>query len=153
MEKNRPVLCTIGVVFEGLAFVLADVHFYAGPFPPQPAFEQVVAKKDAAQAALKGEEPSPSAKHSNFDAERITQIAVAVPGAIAIVFGAVGLLKGESLRGVTGAAVLGVLAIGFQFIPVALGAILFVILVAPPDRVLALSRWRKYTLTNFSKAS
>lgn len=134
MNHKLPLLCSIGVALGGIALLLATIHFYAGPFSPQQSLEEQVAQKavaikDATIAALKGEQAPVVEKKSEFDLDRITHIIVSVLGTLAVILAAAGMLKGEPLRGAVGAAGLGVLGIGFQFMTIALGAILFVILV------------------------
>ena len=112
------------------------VHFCAGPFSPQPQVEKTIAEKavairDATVAALKGEEFEEAAPRSRpMDLDRIASISGAVLGGLAIILGVVGFARRESLRVAGGAVVLGASAIAFQFLVVAIGAILLAILIA-----------------------
>ena len=125
-----------GVVFGIIALGMSLFHFWAGPItPPQPMEETIadhaVKIKKAVEAKLKGEEyKAPSSKSSRFDGDRIFDIATIAAGFLAIVLAVVSFIRHESMR-VSGSAVaLGGGAIAFQFFTVALGVIVFVILIA-----------------------
>ena len=125
----------IGIGIGAVALLLALVHFYAGPFSPQPMLEDTIAEKavairDATVAALKGEEREKVLVSANYNLDRVLQIAISVLGGLAVVFSVLGFAKKEPGRAAIGAFVLGSFAIGFQFLGVALGAIIFFILVA-----------------------
>ena len=65
MEPKKATTSFIGIGVGAVALLLALVHFWAGPFSPQPSLEQTVAEKavsirDATIAALKGETVPPS---------------------------------------------------------------------------------------------
>jgi len=110
------------------------VHFYAGPFSPQPTFEQSVAEsaasiRDATVAALRGEEAPPPQRRA-IDVDTIFSTGAAVLGGLAVILAVIGFAAKESSRVSLGAAALGVLAIAFQFAVVAIGAILFAIVLA-----------------------
>lgn len=123
-----------GIAIGAIALLLALVHFWAGPFSPQPTLEQTVAEKavaikEATIAALNGEEPV-KIKHESMDTDNILRLVTAVLGGLAIILGVFGYAKKEPLRAAGGAAILGGSAIAFQFAVVALGAIVVAILVA-----------------------
>jgi hypothetical protein len=125
----------MGIAFGAVALLLAIVHFWAGPFSPQPTLEQTVAEKavsikEATIAALKGEEPTAPAKQSKLDMDNMASLATAVLGGLALILGVVGYATKEPLRVAGGAAVLGGLAIAFQFAVLALGAIVLAVLIA-----------------------
>ena len=133
-EQNSNISFT-GIAVGALALILAMVHFWAGPFSPQPTLEQTVAEKavsikEATLAALKGEEPAPPVKREGMDADQIVSLATALLGGLAIILGVIGFTKKEPLRVAGGAAVLGGGAIAFQFAVLALGAIVLAILIA-----------------------
>jgi len=135
MDKQSSVFSFTGIGLGAIALLLAVVHFWAGPFSPQPTLEQTVAEKavsikKATIAALKGEEPSAPIKRSSMDADQIIALATAVLGGLAIILGVFGFAKKEPLRVAGGAAVLGGSAIAFQFAVLALGAIVLAILIA-----------------------
>ena len=124
-----------GIAVGAIALLLVLVHFWAGPFSPQPTLEQTVAEKavairDATVAALKGQETDQKGYRSEMDVDRALDIIGAVLGGTAIVLGVLGYAKKEPLRVAGGAAVLGTGAIAFQFAAIAVGAIIVAILVA-----------------------
>jgi len=125
----------IGIGIGAMALLIALVHFWAGPFSPQPSIEQVVADKvvaikKATIAALKGEETVLPEREGAMNADKVLSIATATLGGLAIILGVVGFAKKEPMRVAGGAAVLGGSAIAFQFAILALAAIVTAILVA-----------------------
>jgi len=133
--EQQSKLGFIGIAFGSIALLLALVHFWAGPFSPQPSLEQTVAEKavaikNATIAKLKGKEIDISQQKSPMDTDRILSITTAVLGGLAIILGVVGFAKKESLRVVGSAAVLGGGAIAFQFATLALGVIVAAILIS-----------------------
>lgn len=133
LRKSR--ISMIGIGIGSIALLLALLHFYAGPFTPQPSLQDTVADtavaiRDATVAALRGEEREKSLITAEYDLDRIVQILISVLGGCAVILGVVGFASRESTRAAVGAFVLGSFAIGFQFLGIALGAILLVILVA-----------------------
>jgi len=134
MEEQGSKISFIGIAIGAMALILAIVHFWAGPFTPQPTVEQTVAEKavaikEATIAALKGEEPVAPVKRSSMDMDNIASLATAVLGGLAVILGVIGYATKEPLRVAGGAALLGGSAIAFQFAVLALGAILLAILV------------------------
>ena len=136
MENKKSTISFIGIGTGALALMLALVHFWAGPFSPQPTLEQVVAEKaisirNATVAALKGKEVTypEKVKTAAYDLDRAASIATAVLGGLAVILGVIGFSVKEPSRVAGGAAVLGVSAIVFQFAALALGVLVLVILV------------------------
>jgi hypothetical protein len=134
MKKQKSHISFIGIGIGSIALLLTIVHFWAGPFTPQPTLEQTVAEKavsikNATIAALKGEE-EPEAQSRPLDADQLLRIGTAVLGGLAIILGVIGYAKKEPLRVAGGAAVLGGSALAYQFAVIALGAIVLAILVA-----------------------
>jgi len=134
MDDSKSTLSFIGIGLGSIALLLAIVHFWAGPFSPQPTLEQTVAEKavsikQATIAALKGIE-APAPKSRAIDTDQVISIGTAILGGLAIILGVIGYAKKEPMRVAGGAAVLGGSAIAFQFAVVALGAIVIAILVA-----------------------
>ncbi|XQF93732.1 hypothetical protein ACOBV9_08725 [Pseudoalteromonas espejiana] len=126
---------TYGIIVGGLALMLALVHFWAGPFSPQPSLETVVAEKAASirQAtidALKGKEVKSAPVQNNFNADKIANIVTAILGGLAFILAVISFSNHESKRAAGGAAALGVSAIAFQFIAMYAMALLVVILIA-----------------------
>lgn len=136
MEATRPTFGFIGIGLGSIALMLALVHFWAGPFSPQPKVEQTVAEKavairDATIAALKGESaPSPQTAAPGYDLDRIASIVTAVLGGLALILAVVGIALKEPMRVAGGAAFLGAGAIAFQFAVVAIGLIVLAVLVS-----------------------
>ena len=136
MERQRSIFGFIGIAAGATALMLALVHFWAGPFSPQPSLEQTVAEKavsirDATVAALKGESlPKPQPISQSYDLDQLASIATAVLGGLAVIFAVLGVAFKEPVRVAGGAAVLGIGAIAFQFAAMALGVLVVVILVA-----------------------
>ncbi len=136
MDKEKSTFSFIGIGLGAIALMLALIHFWAGPFSPQPSLEEVVAEKavsirDATIAALKGE-PAPATEPavSGYDLDDFASIATATLGGLAVILGVVGIALKEPTRVAGGAAVLGAGAIAFQFAAMALGIFIVVILVA-----------------------
>lgn len=134
MEKENTTLSFIGIGIGSIALLLALVHFWAGPFSPQPTLEQTVAEKavaikKATIAALKGEKSPAPEQVKSRDLDEILSIVTAVLGGLAIILGVIGYAKKEPMRVAGGAAILGGSAIAFQFLALALGAIIIAILI------------------------
>lgn len=132
MKSSKLGMC--GVVIGSIALMLALVHFWAGPFSPQPTLDTYVSEKAASIRqktidALRGKPVEKEYIKSNFDADKIAQVATAVLGALALIFAALSFSKHESARAAGSAAALGVSAIAFQFIAMYAMALLVVILI------------------------
>ena len=135
MAESKALLGSIGIAFGAAALLLALIHFYAGPFTPQPSIEELVAEKavairDATIAALKGEESNSKLQQSEWDLDHLARMVTAVCGGIAVILAVIAFVRHESLRVSVGATVLGISALAFQFLTIALGAIILVILIA-----------------------
>lgn len=125
----------IGILIGGIALLLALVHFWAGPFSPQPTLETVVAQKaasirTAALDALKGNAPKNEKVTSKWDNDKVSQVTTAVLGGLAFFLAVISFAQKEPFRVSGGAAALGVSAIAFQFIAMYAMALLVVILIA-----------------------
>jgi hypothetical protein len=135
MDNRKSTIGFLGIGIGSIALLMAIVHFWAGPFSPQPSLEKTVAEKtvaikNATIAALKGEEIQEKSSSLRIGFDQGLRIATGVMGGLAIIFGVIGFAKRESSRVAGGAAVLGGTAIAFQFAVVALGAIVLAILIA-----------------------
>lgn len=135
MATERAIISFTGIAIGSLALLLVLVHFWAGPFSPQPSLEQVVAEKavairDATIFALRGENIEQSSSRTEMSLDKILNIMAAVLGGIAIILGILGYAKKESIRVAGGAAILGAGAIAFQFSALAIGAIIVAIIIA-----------------------
>lgn len=136
MQEKKPKthFGMYGIALGSAALLLALVHFWAGPFTPQPTLETTVAEKAAAIRtatinALKGEEVEKKYVSLDWDADTYARIATAVLGGLAMIFGVLGFAKHESIRAASGAAALGISAIAFQFIAMYAMALLVVLLI------------------------
>ena len=124
----------IGVAFGAASLLLALVHFWAGPFAPQPSLETAVAEtavgiRDATIRALRGEEPEPP-KRAEWTIDKSIATTTAVLGGLAVILGVVSFIGREPKRLAAGAAALGASAITFQFVTWLALVLIFVILVA-----------------------
>lgn len=134
MANQNKKYGNIGILLGGIALLLALVHFWAGPFSPQPSLETLVSERAASlrQAALnglKGQISEAPAAARSWDADRITQVVVAVLGGVAFIFAVLSFTSHESKRVAGGAAILGISAIAFQFLAMYVMAVLVVILI------------------------
>lgn len=119
----------------GVALLVALVHFWAGPFAPQPSLERTVAEtavaiRDATVAAMRGEEIEDSSSTREFNIDKGLEILAVVLGGGAIILAVIGFAKGETARAAGGAAALGAGAIAFKFAVFAVGAIVVAVLIA-----------------------
>ena len=135
MEKRSSPIGFFGIAVGAIALLMAIVHFWAGPFAPQPSLETTVAEKavaikNATVAALKGEKQDKKVLPSDIDLDQGLSILNGVLGGSAIILGVVGFARGEPLRVGASAAVLGGSAVAFQFAVVAVAAIVGAILIA-----------------------
>ena len=134
MKEIGSTFSFTGMGLGSVALLLALVHFWAGPFSPQPTLEQTVAEKavaikKATVSILQGKETLPQQTRSTMDIDQIVGVTTVVLGGLAIILGVFGYAKQEPMRVAAGAAVLGGGAIAFKFTVVALGAIILAILV------------------------
>ena len=123
-----------GIAIGSIALLLALVHFWGGPFSPQPTLETTIAEKavsikNATVKALKGEEYREVTK-TRWDADKIAHMLTAILGGIAFILSIISFAKYESPRIAIGGATLGISAIAFQFIAMYAMALLVVILIA-----------------------
>ncbi len=136
MQSENSTFGFIGIGVGAVALMLALVHFWGGPFSPQPPLEQTVAEKavsmrDATIAALKGESvPVKEKAATRYDLDRVARIATALLGGLAVILAVIGIALKEPVRVAGGAAALGVGAIAFQFAVLALGVLVLVILIS-----------------------
>lgn len=135
MENQTAKFSFIGIGLGAFALLLALLHFYAGPFSPQPSIEDYVADRavdirNATIAALKGEEREKKSAVASLDLDDGIEIVTALLGGLAVIFGVFGYAKKEPIQAAGGAAALGGGAIAFQFLTIALGVIVVAILIA-----------------------
>ncbi len=137
-HRKQPVVGMIGIILGAAALLLAIVHFWGGPFTEQPSLETTVAQKavairDATIAALKGEDTTPAPiadTSSRWDLDRVSRVATGVMAGLAIILAVVSLALHEPLRVAAGGVILGSAALAFQFVILAIGAILIATLIA-----------------------
>lgn len=132
VKKNT--YAALGVIVGGLALILALVHFWAGPFTPQPSLESFVSEtalsiRQAAIGAWQGKSVAQVTSSAAYNADKITQIIIAVLGGIAFILAALSLANHETKRAAASAAVLGAAAIAFQFIAMYVMALLVILLI------------------------
>lgn len=134
MKNSTSTVGFIGIAIGAAALLMAIVHFWAGPFSPQPSLEKTVAEKavaikNATIAALKGEQIDDVVSPRKIDLDQGFRITTSVLGGLGIILGVVSFARREPLRVGGGAAFLGGAAVAFQFAVVALGAIILAILI------------------------
>lgn len=136
MSEQKPWISAAGIGVGALGLLLAVVHFWAGPFTPQPSLERtiaekVVAIKDATVAALQGEAlPDTVPETDGVDADEVVRIAVPVLAALAVILGVIGFAMKEPGRVSIGAVALGGSTFAFQFAGLVLGAIVLTLFIA-----------------------
>ena len=134
MEKTQSKFGIFGIVLGSFALLLSLLHFWAGPFSPQPTLETIVAEKaasirSAALDALKGKEPVQETFTAKWNLDKVTEVVTALLGGLAVILAVVGFANKEPSRVAGGAAALGVSAIAFQFIAMYAMALLVVLLI------------------------
>lgn len=125
----------IGIFFGVMALALTIIHFSVGSFSSQPPIEEVVAEKalkiqSAVKVALKGEKISISRPKRSLDIDKIVSLSTVMFSLTAIVLAVVSYLRREDTRAVVCAAGLGAGAIALQYFAVAIGTIVFAVLIA-----------------------
>jgi len=135
MNSSSHAIGFFGIGIGAVALLMAIVHLWAGPFSPQPSLERTVAEtavaiKKATVAALKGEQVEEAPAVRRFDVDRWVSLATGVLGGFAIILGVVSFARHEPMRVAGGAAMLGSAAIAFQFVVLAIAAIVLAGLVA-----------------------
>ena len=132
--KNVPIkLGYIGVAVGASALILALVHFWAGPFSPQPTLETVIADKvssirESTINALKGEEYRETIT-KKWNADSDIELSIAIMGGLAIILGLIAFIQKAPKRLAGGAAILGAGAIGFQMFTFYIGVLLIILLI------------------------
>ncbi|WP_455205545.1 hypothetical protein [Kaarinaea lacus] len=133
MHKNR--FGTLGVIAGLTALGIAFFHFWLGPLQPeQKSFEESVAEqtvrlKNAVAAKLKGEEVERYSESRSLNVDKIVTVFSVAVAFLAIVFAVLSFLQREDLRFSGTAAVLGVSAMAFQLLMVALGLVFLLVIV------------------------
>ncbi len=114
----NPTAGLIGFAIGAAAILLVLVHFWAGPFAPQPDVGVSIGElageiRDSAARALSGAE-QPSAESAPWDIDRILKLVAAILAGTAIVLGLFAFVRGETWRPAAGAIALGASAMVFQ---------------------------------------
>ncbi len=126
----------IGVFLGVVSLGMALFHFWYGALDRQPSLEDAVAKKalsikEIVVSKIKGDkEVQYIPAKRTYDKDKIFDFVTVGVAFTAIVLSVVSFVKREDSRASIIAALLGVGAITFNFLTVALGAIVFVILIA-----------------------
>ena len=131
-------LTLVALILGILAFGAALGHFYLGPIDPPPTLEDVVAEKavairDSVVARLKGEEPetrSTPAWMKEMSRDDMLRNAIMAAAFLALVLASIGYIRREDGRIAASAVMFGTFAIAFQFLVIALGVLVLVILIA-----------------------
>ena len=134
MKNVQIKLGYIGVAVGAIALILALVHFWAGPFSPQPTLETVIADKvssirESTINALKGEEYRETIT-KKWNADSGIELSVAIMGGLAIILGLIAYIQKAPKRLAGGAAILGAGAIGFQMFTFYIGILLIILLIS-----------------------
>lgn len=134
-NKERSFAALLALLLGMLAFIGSVAHFWLGPINPPPKLEDSIAEeavkiRDKVVAKLKGEDVPAETYKLDWDADRIAMAAIASFGALAILLAVVGFVRHEPLRMVGSAAALGAIALALQYLIVAIGAIIFAIIIA-----------------------
>ena len=134
MKNVQIKLGYIGVAIGAIALILALVHFWAGPFSPQPTLETVIADKvssirESTINALKGEEYRETIT-KKWNADSGIELSVAIMGGLAIILGLIAFIQKAPKRLAGGAAILGAGAIGFQMFTFYIGILLIILLIS-----------------------
>lgn len=112
----------LGMLCGSLCLLLAVIHFWAGPFAPQPDLEVGLTEliktvKTAAGNALLDKEASESTTHAkNWTIDDFITVSTAALGVMAVIFGFVAYVKHEPKRPVVAALCLGASGLVFQFV-------------------------------------
>lgn len=124
----------IGIAIGSIALLLSLVHFWAGPFSPQPTVETIVSEKissirSATINALNGEETTNTYFSKTWTTDTYADVATAVLGGLALILGVIGFANREPKRIAGGAAALGISAVAFQFLAMYAMALLVVLII------------------------
>lgn len=133
MTQNTHKLGLIAIAIGGIALLLALLHFWAGPFSPQPTLETVVADqavsiRDATIKALKGEEYR-ELRETHWDTDKIVDVLTVALAGLALILSMLSFARREPFYVAAGGVVLGISAIAFQFLAMYAMLLLVVLLV------------------------
>ncbi len=146
-DKKSNSFGMIGVVLGVIALGMALFHFWSGPISPSPAVEVTIADqackiKKAVEAKIKGKKYKRAiARTSRFNGDRIVDMATIGTAFLAIILAVISFIRHENIRVCGSAVVLGGGAIAFQFLTVALGVIVFAIIITAVLSQMGLDIW------------
>ncbi len=134
MARKTAKLGYVGITFGSIALLMALVHFWAGPFSPQPTLETAVAEKvisikKVTIKALKGDVHKET-HQSRWDKDKVIDVSTAVLGGLALIVSVLSLASHEPKRVAVGGAILGISAISFQFFAMFAMVLLFILLIS-----------------------
>ena len=97
--RQRPVFGFVGFIFGALALILVLVQFSAGPFAPRQSsgvsIGEVAADiREAAKRKLTGQ-PAPPPVAAPWDVDRVMKLGAMVLAGVAVIVGAIALLRQE----------------------------------------------------------
>ena len=132
--KTKSKFGKIGIAIGSIALLLSLFHFWAGPFSPQPTIETIISERvlsirSAALDTLSGKEPVQEYFSKKWTADAYADVATAVLGGFALIFGIIAFANREPRRVAGGAIALGISAIAFQFIAMYAMALLVVLII------------------------
>lgn len=132
--KNPSKPSLLALIFGMLAFFVSVTHAWLGPIDASSASEKTEAREGitiqhSVIAILTGKAKAPNDSGiTTWGADKLVATSVAVVSMLALLFAIIGYVRHENLRMVGSAAVLGVLALSFQYLIAAILLIAFVII-------------------------
>ncbi len=134
MELAKSKIGVAGIFLGSGALLLALIHFWGGPFSPQPTLEATIAEKaaslrKAAVDALAGKEIDKTSNKRAWNIDRVIDLIIPIISVAAIILAVFSFIGREPKRVSGCAAVLGISAIAFQFIAMYAMALLVVLLI------------------------
>jgi hypothetical protein len=121
LNKQNSLISALGIGLGATALLLAVIHFWAGPFSVEPAFQQtvsdkVIALKESVLATINGEQVLKPEASDNSDVDKTLEIITAILAGLAIILGVIGYASKEAIQVSTGAIFLGVGVITFKML-------------------------------------
>lgn len=133
--KKKASFGLVALILGMVAFAGSVGHFWLGPIDAPPKLEDTIADeavkiRDRVVAKLKGDTSSSTSAASDWEADRTALAAIACTSVLAILLSVIAFVRHEPLRIVGSAAVLGSSALALQYLVIAIGAIVFAIILA-----------------------
>lgn len=135
-KTDRPgSFALIALICGMLALTGSVAYFWLGPIEPPSKLEDVIADKavkirDKVVAKLKRTKTTTQKQEVSRDLDKIAMASIACTSLLAILLSVIGFVRHEPIRMVGSAAVLGSTALALQYLLVAIGAIVFAIIIA-----------------------